>query len=73
MQVVFRNLVLHYDGVRDPIYDRSCLLFKELGVLGFVVPSVPSVSFAVLTRLNYKNYLVLVLHFSKYAIKESVI
>lgn len=62
MKVVLWNLILHDDGIWNPINNCSSLLLEEFSILSFVMTRIPPMSFAVLTSFYNKNYLILVLH-----------
>jgi hypothetical protein len=61
MKVILGDLIFHNDGIWDTIDDGCCLLFKELDIFGFIVTSVPGVSFTILTALD-DEYNLLALH-----------
>jgi hypothetical protein len=57
-KILLRDLILHDHGVGDSINDASSNFLEKLKVLGLVMAGVPAVLFAVLTKLDNKNDIV---------------
>lgn len=56
VEVRFRNLVLHHNGVWNSFDDGSSLSLEELNVFSFVVPRAPGVFFAILAALDHEYW-----------------
>jgi len=59
-KILLWNLVFHDHSIWNSIDDCSSNLLEELDVLSLVMAGVPSVLFAVLASLNYKDNIVLI-------------